>query len=130
MYALFAYGTLTIAEIMKMIAGRSFSSKHAVLHGFVRSRIKGATYPGIMAWDDSHVKGKLYFNIDDDALEKLDAFEDQMFERILVHAVTDDGMVYEAFTFKVKDAAIDVLTDQDWDREEFKRKHMSMFLKD
>jgi len=130
MHTLFTYGTLIIEEVMAQVTGRTFPCTDAVLHDYGRYRIRNEVYPGIVFRKGSRVEGKLYFNIDDEALARLDAFEDDVYERIMVRAVAGDGTAYDAFTYRIKGDRTDVLTEEPWDADEFRAEHIDEFIVD
>lgn len=107
-----------------------FKSRDAVLHGFARYRIHGVHYPGIIFREGSSVEGKLYFDICDQSLGALDDFEDSLYERINVPVTEGSGQIYQAFTYKVKDASAAKLIYEPWDLEKFKREHIKLFVKE
>jgi gamma-glutamylcyclotransferase (GGCT)/AIG2-like uncharacterized protein YtfP len=124
MHALFAYGTLVIEEIMRQVTGWTFQSRHALLQGFARYRIKEVHYPGIIPYEGAGVIRKLYFDIDNRSLARLDYFEDDFYEKILVRVTADNGQTYDALTYKVKDEYAGVLSHEAWVPDEFKREHI------
>ncbi len=128
MHTLFAYGTLMIDEIMEVVTGRKFKSMDALLYGHVRCRIRDVLYPGIAKKEGSRVRGKVYRNIDDETMNRLDAFEDDVYERVAVEVVGDDGTRIDAFTYRVRDDHSSFLTEEEWDPEEFREKHMRSFV--
>lgn len=128
MHTLFAYGTLMIEEIMESVTGRVFTGTDAVLKGHVRYRIRDVLYPGIAKKEGSRVRGKVYRNIDDETMSRLDAFEDDVYERVAVEVVGNDGTRIDAFTYRVRDDHSSFLTEEEWDPEEFREKHMRSFV--
>ena len=130
MYSLFAYGTLVIEEIMEGVTDKHFHGVNAVIHDFARFRIRNVTYPGIVPHKGGLVNGTLYCGIDRDALTKIDDFEGDLYERIPVTVFTEDGKPCEAFTYVVKDTYRGIVTDEEWDIDEFMELHFnSEFLR-
>ncbi len=42
---------------------------------WARFRVRGSEYPGIIRKEESLVSGKVYWDLDERSMEKLDAFE-------------------------------------------------------
>lgn len=127
-HRLFAYGTLMIEEIMETVTGSTFKSIDALLQGHVRYRMRDVLYPGIVKNEGSVVRGTVYCDIDDDTMSRLDAFEDDVYERVVVDVLASDGDRLEACTYRIKDGYETVLTAEVWDPDEFREKHMRSFI--
>ena len=67
--ALFCYGTLQSPLVMKAVTGQAYEGKEAFLNDWARYRVHGSEYPGIMPQGDSVVSGKLYWGLDEKAIE-------------------------------------------------------------
>ncbi|MEM0896401.1 MAG: gamma-glutamylcyclotransferase family protein, partial [Verrucomicrobiota bacterium] len=105
------------------------SRENATLHGFRNLRVKGATFPGILKTDqqDDVVKGVLYLEVSDEAIERLDRFEDTFYVRESV-AVTCSDSTYDAEAYVVPVEHARVLSNETWDRTQFERDHLADFL--
>ncbi|KAK1826773.1 AIG2-like family-domain-containing protein [Podospora conica] len=143
----FFYGTLMVRDIFHsvvyntskpppdIVARHTFTP--AVLHGYVRHRVEGAAYPGIIASadDGASVRGKYVTGLSDANLERLDFFEGGQYERRTVtvkllkragDAATGAGNVEgEArqagvYVFRIPGD----LEDKEWDFEAFQRDEM------
>jgi gamma-glutamylcyclotransferase (GGCT)/AIG2-like uncharacterized protein YtfP len=125
---LFAYGTLMIEEIMETVTGRTFKSSDALLRGHVRYCIRDVLYPGIIKNKGSVVRGTVYYDIDDETMRRLDAFEDDIYERVAVEIITDDGNRLDAYTYRISERYESVLTAEVWEPEAFREKHMRSFI--
>lgn len=127
MYKIFVYGTLMIDEIMERVTGKSLPSAPAVLRNYIRSKLKGAVYPGIEFWPGSYVEGKIYFGVDAQSLERLDRFEGDCYQRTKVRVFDSSGTEHEAFVYAIKDVYTYLLTGEPWELEEFRKKHVRTF---
>jgi len=128
--AFFAYGTLQLPEVMIRVVGRTFLSEPALLEGYARLCIRGETFPGLIEAPGRRTRGSLYAGIDPSALERLDRFEDDFYERREVRVRTNDGEDRAAETYVVPKAMAHVLSQEPWDETQFRSKHLSAFLSD
>ncbi len=115
MVNLFTYGSLMCSDIMFKVAGCQVESSQAVLHNFFRSKMQGREYPGIVEQPKSQVTGVLYGNLSPEALQRLDAFEGQMYQRREVEVMTKERGITMAMTYVIKPRYRDQLTGEAWD---------------
>ena len=94
MVSLFVYGTLMDDGRVQAIAGRRLPRRPAVLEGFERVEPAGS-YPYVVPRDGAKVDGVLLDEVDDTALARLDAYEDEggLYVRREVVAVADGRRV-------------------------------------
>lgn len=116
---LFTYGTLMSPDIMMRLAGYLPNSCIAHLHGFRCSRVKGEEYPGIRENAEGMVQGILYLDVPEAAVQRLDIFEGEMYERRQVMVQIEDGVEKSAMTYVFLPGYHDLLTEIPWDFEEF-----------
>ncbi len=128
-HAVFTYGTLMTASIMRGVTGHSFQSVAATLHGFARYSVREENYPGIIEETGASVAGILYTGVDAISLERLDRFEGDMYRRIAVEVLDSRGSRLTAFTYLVREAYRQMLTKRPWDPEAFRKSGMNDFLK-
>ncbi len=131
-FTLFAYGTLVFPEIWRRVTGDTEArrSESATLDGFARLRVRDALFPGIVAQKPAPpVSGVVYFDLDEDLLTRLDAYEDSFYERVTVEAILDDsGEPVSCQTYIVPAyLRAKVLTDEPWTSEEFEALHLEDF---
>jgi gamma-glutamylcyclotransferase (GGCT)/AIG2-like uncharacterized protein YtfP len=117
--ALFAYGTLMFREVMAAVTGRDGSPVEAVLEGFERRRVRGASYPGIVPRAGGQVHGRLWRGITPEDLARLDRFEGSMYAR-QVHIVQTPSGPRKAWLYVVRPAQRWMLTSRDWEPAEFR----------
>jgi gamma-glutamylcyclotransferase (GGCT)/AIG2-like uncharacterized protein YtfP len=125
---LFAYGTLILPASLREVTGESYASENAVLSGYSRFRLENKPYPGIVESPVGRTSGKLYLNIDRDALERLDRFEDDLYERRYLVVTTVSGERHGAFTYVVPSERSHLLTSEPWEVREFTDRHQSIFV--
>jgi gamma-glutamylcyclotransferase (GGCT)/AIG2-like uncharacterized protein YtfP len=74
--SLFVYGTLMDGARVQAVVGRRLPSRAAVLEGFERLEPAGS-YPYVVPREGATVSGILLDEVDDTALARLDAYEDE-----------------------------------------------------
>ena len=127
--SLFTYGTLMIPEIISGLIGRSISGRPATLHGYQRSLIIDATYPGIAPQCNQVVPGILYLSLKHQEIEILNDYEGDLYILSAVQVRLIHGSVSEAKTYILKNEYHHLLTNQDWDLTTFKRQSQATFLR-
>ena len=124
----FAYGTLLFPEVWQRIDVGQFESVPATLPGFAIYRIVDALFPGIVRAEPSYyVNGRVFFDLDEDALFELDAYESDLYERIPIVAVTEKGPV-ECTAYVIPEANRRALTNEYWDAELFQQHQPEKYL--
>ncbi len=126
--ALFCYGTLQSPLVMKAVTGQAFEGKEALLNDWARFRVRTSEYPGIVPQEHSVVPGKLYWDLDDTAIERLDAFEGDKYERVLVEVTMADGSKQEAYAYAFKEDYRNLLSDDPWDFDRFLQNGLEKFI--
>ena len=125
--AVFAYGTLQIDAVMHAVTGRRFDGAEALLPGFRRRRLMQRTYPGIVPFTGEETRGVVVRGVDAETLARLDAFEDELYDRRVLEVRTGGGGVL-AWTYVVADPYRHLLSDQPWDVQDFLLEHGEAFL--
>ncbi|MEM6854836.1 MAG: gamma-glutamylcyclotransferase family protein [Planctomycetota bacterium] len=125
----FTYGTLMISDVMRAVTGQTFSSQPATLNGYARFRVKGEVYPGIVAATDTHIDGRLYMDVDDTSLGRLDRFEGEIYARQMVKVISGDGKPRLAVVYVIRDVYRDCLSGEPWDEKDFIQQHLPAFLR-
>lgn len=128
MYAVFAYGTLQVPEVMLAVTGKAFNTLPARLEDYSRHCLKGRSFPGIRPNPGHSVEGLLFLNIDADTLGKLDEFEDPFYRRDTVPVITADGNEWFAQAYIMREEAYGLLLPHAWSLETFQRTHLPLFL--
>ncbi len=126
--ALFCYGTLQSPMVMKAVTGKEYKGQIATLVDWVRFRVRGSEYPGIIRMESSSVAGKLYWDLDESAMERLDEFEGERYERVFVQVNTADGQTVEAWAYAIKDDCRGYLSDEPWDFDRFMQYGFEKFI--
>lgn len=118
----FIYGTLLVPRIWKEVTGcEDARSEPASLSRHRIFRVDGGDFPGII--EDpvapDPVPGRVVFGVSEEIVRRLDAYEDDFYERISVRVDTGSGPV-EAHTYRVRGSeAAEILTAEPWTLEWF-----------
>lgn len=126
--AVFAYGTLQLDEVVEAVTGRRFVGVAATLAGYRRRRILERSYPGIVPVAGEITDGRLFRDVDPESLAWLDAFEGDLYDRLLLPVRTDAGETVQAFAYVVAARHRQRLSDHPWDVESFRLEHGEAFL--
>jgi gamma-glutamylcyclotransferase (GGCT)/AIG2-like uncharacterized protein YtfP len=124
----FTYGSLMWADIMARVCGREFASEPASLADYRRHPVRGQDYPGLRAAPGGLVPGRLYLDVTADAWARLDAFEDEEYERADVVVALADGRTLPAQVYRFLPAFADRLLPGDWDADAFGREGRQRFI--
>ena len=124
MSRLFAYGTLLVPEVMERVAGRGFPAERAVLVGWRRRLLRGATYPGLVPAAGERVEGLLYDGLDAGALARIDRFEGALYERRELPVVLGSGENRAAFVYVLRPEHRGLVTELPWNEAEFRARHL------
>ena len=123
---LFVYGTLMDPDFLSGLLADHGIARHlefapARLDGWRRGRVRGASYPGIVALEGASTEGMLLFiqsmgeprGIDDAVAEILDEYEGALYERIAIDARTPSDLV-PAQVYALKAEHQHILESEDW----------------
>ena len=127
---IFTYGTLMIPAVMYAATACHFRFQEAMLKGYARFKVKGASYPGITPQTDAVTKGIIYLKVDKQSLERLDAFEGELYQRIAVRVETKKSEILDAQAYIIKSEYQSLLSSKPWDLKEFIQNHLATFLTD
>ena len=127
--SLFSYGTLQSPRVLMAVAGKEYQGVEAVLLNYAIFRVRGTVYPGIIPAKGNIVRGLVYRNIADDTFRRLDDFEGEQYERIIVSAVLRrDHSLVRAYAYRILEGQRDILSSEGWDLEHFLQKEAEGFI--
>ncbi|AUZ85825.1 gamma-glutamylcyclotransferase family protein [Methylophaga nitratireducenticrescens] len=126
---LFVYGTLMDPEIMRKVSGQKHTSKVATLDGFMRKKIKDEVFPAMIPQQGSRVAGLVYFNVPTESQRRLDQFEGAIYQKEEVLIFDDKNQPLRAQTYVLSEKYLNLLSEQDWDFDEFKLNNKHLFQK-
>ncbi len=112
---------------MQAVTGRTFPATPAVLAGYRRRRISREDYPGIVADAAELVDGLLVTALDAVALEALDRFEGDYYERCAV-VVNASGKPVSAWVYVIRDEHAHRMSDEAWDLQSFRAHFLQRFM--
>jgi gamma-glutamylcyclotransferase (GGCT)/AIG2-like uncharacterized protein YtfP len=127
---IFFYGTLMDAEIRAAVLGdldRDRPVEAATLAGYRRVILRGRRYPAIVAERSSSVEGCLSRDLDQRAVDKLDAFETEEYDRLRCTVSLADGKTVEAWTYVAGRLANP--TSVSWNLAAWQRNHKRELLR-
>jgi len=128
-YTFFVYGTLMEPQVLSLVSGEHFNSfrlRPAVLHGYRRVRVADATYPGIYPAEGSEVQGFLARGLSEEAVRRIDAFENDGYDRQNLQVISKQGTPVQAAAYVASSRM--KLTDEEWDFEVWRANHRQAFL--
>jgi len=117
-----------IPEVMHVVTTRELRNMDAILRGYARFTVKGESYPGIIPVTDAVTRGIVYFDVDELSLERLDAFEGDLYERTPILAEIKEGGILNAEAYVIKRQFGDYLSSKEWSAKEFVQKYLKAFL--
>ena len=130
MARLFTYGTLMLAEVMEIVAGRHFAAQRATLAGHRRRLLRGRVYPGLLPDPGESVEGVLWEDVDPPALARIDRFEGSLYERPELRVTAASGECCGAFVYRLRPEHRALASDADWHEAEFRARHLLAYLAD
>jgi gamma-glutamylcyclotransferase (GGCT)/AIG2-like uncharacterized protein YtfP len=117
--ACFTYGSLMCEDIMSHVAGLPLQGEPALLAGYARHAVRDEDYPGMVPLTGVQVAGVLYRGLSEGALDRLDRFEGEMYERRRVCVRDARGLDTEAWTYVFRSGFSHRLLPGDWSFEHF-----------
>jgi len=111
---LFTYGTLMDAAIWSRVALEERECRRAVLHGYEARKLSDRTFPGLVPCEGMVTPGLVYLNVSDEALARLDDYEDDFYERVAAPVVLEDGSTLTAEVYLIMDAHRDAVLAERW----------------
>lgn len=122
----FTYGSLMFAPVWGRVVIGQYESSPATIHGFRRFSVIGKEHPGLVIQKGAPpMLGRVYFNVSDEDIARLDQFETERYLRVSV-AVTIEEDAFAAETYMALN--LDELSDTDWDVSHFEREGLPKFL--
>ena len=85
------------------------------LHGYEARKLRGVTFPGLVECEDAITPGRVYFHVSPAAMARLDAYEDDFYERVPVPVVLEDGSKITADLYLMQPSHRDVVLPERWE---------------
>ncbi|MGD9942362.1 MAG: gamma-glutamylcyclotransferase family protein [Burkholderiaceae bacterium] len=126
----FTYGSLMFDPVWSHVVRGRYTSRRGELDGFRRHALDGVSYPGVVVQPGARVAGRVYLDVDDADLRRLDDFEGSQYRRILVDVdtTTHDGAIERLSAGLYLFLPAERLLDRDWDPQRFEREDIAAFL--
>lgn len=129
---LFAYGSLMCEDILARVSGLALTGEQGWLSGYARHPVLHETFPGVVCDQVGRVDGILYRGLSPIALQRLDAFEGDFYQRDRVQIDLVGGEHVAAWCYIVRDQYRNLLLPGEWDYQAFlaagKAPFMTRFL--
>jgi gamma-glutamylcyclotransferase (GGCT)/AIG2-like uncharacterized protein YtfP len=116
---LFVYGSLMDPDIFFEVSGIKSTFNEAILKDFRVVRVLNEVYPGIYACPGFQVFGRVWTSLNQKALQRLDQFEGNDYERRQVQITYASGESESVWVYRFKEAFKDKLSEESWNFEEF-----------
>ncbi|MBT3344758.1 MAG: gamma-glutamylcyclotransferase [Gemmatimonadetes bacterium] len=130
----FSYGTLMIAQVMEAVTGQVFETEPALVAGFARYGLRGESYPALVPEASCATDGVLWRDVDMEALQHLDAFEGDWYQRISVQVMLGDppgpACTAQAETYVLVETQRHRLNHRRWSRDRFETHRLPQFLRE
>ena len=120
---LFVYGTLLVPKIWEAVSGiDDTTGEEGSISGYQIFRVHGGDFPGIIATGENadHVSGKIFCDLPEEAMRRLDAYEDTFYERHEVEVLLAGEKTKSAHAYVVPEKeAPKILSSSPWTLEWF-----------
>jgi len=127
---IFTYGTLMFAAVWRHMTGSLNKNLKAEIRGFKRMSVNGEVYPALIPGSGKDlVDGRLYFEVDDLTVHRLDRFEGSAYEAQQINVVVGDDRILPARCYILKKEYYHILDQQIWDPVHFEKYYLQTFLK-
>lgn len=124
---IFVYGSLMFDDVWHRLTANRYRKVDAELEGYIRLKVKGEDYPGIIPSADNRVSGEVIFNVSADDIKQLDVFEGEYYYRETVK-VLSGSTAYQAETYVFRKKYQSLLSNEEWQIEGFRNSGLSSFL--
>jgi gamma-glutamylcyclotransferase (GGCT)/AIG2-like uncharacterized protein YtfP len=126
---IFTYGSLMFEDVWKRVVLGNYENYTGTLFGYRRRCLSEESYP--VAFEGSpheRIWGRIYLNVNNEDLARLDVFEGSQYERKSENVELDDGKSINADVYILKTKYYDKIVDTPWDVEWFEHIGMAQFL--
>ena len=124
----FVYGTLIVPEVMELVSGRAHVHATGRLEGYARFLLVDRVYPGIVPATNASTPGRVYFDVDDEGLARLDWYEADEYDRDEIVVEIAGGRRIEAWTYVIAPEHHGIVSRDPWDEARFRAEHLQRFL--
>ncbi|MFT4563391.1 MAG: gamma-glutamylcyclotransferase (GGCT)/AIG2-like uncharacterized protein YtfP [Gammaproteobacteria bacterium] len=126
---LFAYGTLLAPELLAAVLGIAAPiGGPATLRNYACYRVRRTAYPAIVQRKESDTHGQVFAGIDPGLWVRLDRYESSLYKRETVTLELANREFLEAQTYVLSNDSHARLTNESWDLEGFRCRHLKKYL--
>ncbi len=112
-WPLFVYGTLMYPTVFQQVTGRCPQYYPAFLLGYAPKCLMDRSYPGLVPLPGHQTKGLLIYDLDENILARLDAYEGAEYCLQEVNVFAQEGSRI-ALTYLLAEAAQDLTKEEIW----------------
>jgi len=123
---LFTYGSLMFEDVWNRLIKGNYLSQQASLAGYARRSVKGDEYPVIFKANEL-VEGVVYYDINEEDMAILDAFEGEYYERTEVELLVKNEPI-QACVYVLKEKYFDIIDPKPWSEARFATEGLKRFL--
>ena len=123
---LFTYGSLMFEDVWNRLVRGNYLSQKATLMGYARRSVKNDEYPVIFQANEL-VEGVVYYDINEEDMITLDAFEGEYYERKEVELLVKNAPVH-ACVYVLKKQYFDIIDPKPWSEAHFATEGIKRFL--
>lgn len=128
-FNVFCYGTLEFDAVMKKVTGATFPAEPATLIDYARYMVKGAPYPAIIQEHGAVTEGTLYHGLTAQHLQRMDEYEDSLYDRIKSEVLTKKGELIAVQIYIVPPSRAHHVGKEPWNKNEFEQLYLKHFCK-
>ena len=125
---LFTYGSLMFEDVWNRLVKGNYLSQKATLMNYARRSVKNDEYPVIFQANEL-VEGVVYYDINEEDMITLDAFEGEYYERKEVELLVE-GRYVKASAYVLKEAYFNLIDTKPWSDTLFAQEGIHNFLSD
>ncbi|ATB70919.1 gamma-glutamylcyclotransferase [Sulfurospirillum diekertiae] len=123
---LFTYGSLMFEDVWNRLIKGNYLSQQASLAGYARRSVKGDEYPVIFKANEL-VEGVVYYDINEEDMAILDAFEGEYYQRTEVELLVKNEPI-QACVYVLKEKHFDIIDPKPWSEALFATEGIKRFL--
>lgn len=124
---LLTYGSLMFSGVWKRLIKGDYKAERATINGYARRCVKGDEYPVIFPAKES-VTGVVYFDISEEDMKILDAFEGDFYERRTLIASLGNHQSVQVEVYVLKEQYYHIIDDKPWSEAYFAQEGIKRFL--
>jgi len=126
---IFTYGSLMFNQVWPNVVSSLYEKIEARLYGYKRRKIKGEVYPAVIPGrDDDYVDGKIYLDVEENDINKLDRFEGEYYQKEMAVCKLPDESETTACVYVLKEQYRDLVEDEEWHPDWFAKFGIYSFL--